>query len=275
MGKGGRGNNGICGMHNKTVDVNAPNKFPDGLCSCFNDIGSCVDGALCDCFLAGLIFDEIMNATKPQDPPPVNNCCSGGFWYALLFNFDFCVGSGLLACHLRSNVQYRYSLGGETGCASCAKAWFCPALSNCQLYRMLKHVNCPPGKVLCASDQFSCSHLTKPKIMSNGKAIWGAYTGEGDTDNEDQSLNVILHNDSGSHLRGGGNNQHYQHNVTTTNYQNFNNNYNNATVNNYPIPPPPPTPPSFDGSNQQTNIYSNQQQPMTGFVTMDQFSSGQ
>lgn len=173
---GGGGSTGVCGLMPKQVDENDPNRIPDevgGLFSCFSDIGSCVDGFFCHLCFGGLLYDELMNSIKNPRTDD-NSVCSKGTCYACFF-----LGGGpLLACHIRQNVYWRYSIGGEGDCGVCLAGCCCPQLSNCQMYRLLKHTNCPPGKVMCADDQHSRDAYPKPKIMNTGKAIWGAFTEE-------------------------------------------------------------------------------------------------
>ena len=95
--------------------------FSNGLCSCFDDCGTCCLGWWCPCILFGQTRARLRNPALTKEQLP---CCSGpccAFAAVLMLCAPF---QCMFGCMQRDEIRSRYGIEGN-GCLDCLAHTFC------------------------------------------------------------------------------------------------------------------------------------------------------
>lgn len=110
-------------LNKENTTYNFPINWSSGLCSCCEDFGICIYGAVCPCCLYG------RNSEKIGDGTCLGNCL------CYLFCFPCCQQT-----KTRYLIRKKYNLKDEP-CGDCCISWFCILCGLCQEAREIKYRN--------------------------------------------------------------------------------------------------------------------------------------
>ena len=152
-----------------------PNDYNSGLCGCFSDCKSCLDGFFCEYCDIGYQSKKLMTGRGGEMDFVV--CC--GLCCCDLFCCKGLAIAGYSGCKLRPDINERFGISESFACA-CLKGCCCHPCSNCQTHREMNMRLYGPGGVcsdivhvgppLTAANPYPQAQAT-PQTLQNGMYV--------------------------------------------------------------------------------------------------------
>jgi Cys-rich protein (TIGR01571 family) len=196
--------------------------FNTGLCDCFDDCSSFLDGWFCAYCEVSAQYNMISNGR-----PGVDMCVCTALLCADAF---FCLGFAItcMTVFTRSGARERFHLHDEGAVMGCCKGFFCTPCSICQLYREMSIRHAWPGGV-CVDAPYTKQGLAAPEPQYMGVDV--------------VIVTPAAHHHHATHHHGTSGGSTPQHEPYLHQQQPQNGGYGAPPPNTYGLPPPVQTSP--------------------------------